>query len=205
MKHLWRNAVVYGGAFNPVTKAHLAVIHNLLLLGAPTVIVTPSACANAEDKELLSFEQRAYWLIAAIRDELPRELAQRVVVSEVLAVMDPALKGRTWHFLDHIKETPKALVVGTDQAAKLPSWYRGPELLQRVPFWVLPRQGQADVVPEALSAPPHRLFTLAQLAQPIPQASSTEIREHLRQRTQHHPHLPYVVWQLLYNSNPYRA
>jgi nicotinate-nucleotide adenylyltransferase len=164
-----RRVGLFGGSFDPVHNAHLAL-------------------AKLALDELMLDELR--WIPAGRpwqKARAPTDAAHRVAMLRLATAGEPrhvidqreiAREGPSYT-IDTVLELQAQeraewfLLIGQDQYAGLPSWHRWRELLPLVTFAVAGRAGQAPHAPPALAALPHRARTL-----PLPamMLSATEIR-----------------------------
>lgn len=132
---------ILGGAFNPVSKAHIELAKLVLNASrwADEVWMMP-AFQHMDGKQMLSSEHRIEMLkIAASNDG-------RIKVCDY--EIKHQLHGETYHMLNkliHDKEYENyrfSFVIGIDRANTIKDWYNSEELLKMdVPFIVVPRSG----------------------------------------------------------------
>jgi nicotinate-nucleotide adenylyltransferase len=166
---------VYGGSFDPPHVAHvLAATYVLRMGGFDRVIVVP-VFRHAFDKPLSAFEHRVRMCELAMCG-LPVDVSR---VEERLA--PPSY---TLHTIEQLaRDHPGwalALVVGSDVLHETHKWHRFERLVELAPLFVLGRSGHPHP-----DAPPAVL----------PEVSSTEVRELLRQRPPIDPRLRALVPQ----------
>jgi len=165
-----RRAALFGGSFDPVHKAHVALAHAALDgLGLDEVRWVPSG--NPWQKQavraLTPAAHREAMVRLAIQDE-PRFTLDRCEIQRP----GPS------YTLDTVRElqarepgTQWFLLIGQDQYANLHTWAQWPELLQRVALAVANRPGVLKpVAPEVLRFP-HRAVPL-----PMLDIAATDIR-----------------------------
>lgn len=163
---------LFGGSFDPPHLGHLAFAHfaldalqpdRLLWLPAgrqwqkPDQIMAAGVHRVQMLKRLTAHEKRF-----AVDD---RELHRR----------GPSFTADTLR--EFTKQQPGAelmFLIGQDQYARLPTWYRAELVLELATLVVVPRAGEAVVTPPGM--PPHRLQVLDLPDTPV---SSTAVREAL--------------------------
>lgn len=129
---------LYGGAFNPPTRGHHAVVRRLLRAGFDRVLVMP--CHGHTFGKLLAPAADRLALARACFADLPG-----VVVSSF--EIDARLGGSTYELLQHLKRDPEHartdffVVIGSDEANLLHRWKRSEELRKEACFVVVPRPG----------------------------------------------------------------
>ncbi|MDY0277812.1 MAG: nicotinate (nicotinamide) nucleotide adenylyltransferase [Acholeplasma sp.] len=124
--------IVYGGSFNPPTKAHVGIVNYLLnVYHNANVIVVP--VGNTYNKSsLVSFKHR-YKMLGDIFDS-----NKRVIVSDIENV--DQYKG-TFNTLKALNEMYKdlLLVVGSDNLYELDKWIEYENLLKNYPLIIIKR------------------------------------------------------------------
>ena len=129
---------LYGGAFNPPTRGHRAVVERLLRAWFSRVLVMP-CFGHTFGKQLAPALDRLA-LARACFSELP---GARVSSFEI----DAGLGGLTHELLQHLRRDPEHartdffVVIGSDEANQLHRWKRSEELRREARFVVLPRPG----------------------------------------------------------------
>ncbi|MFG6440564.1 nicotinate (nicotinamide) nucleotide adenylyltransferase [Roseateles sp. LKC17W] len=161
---------LFGGSFDPPHLGHLAFARFALEALAP---------------------ERLLWLPAGRQWQKPDQVmaagAHRVQMLRLLTAGEPrfAVDDRELHrrgpsftadtLGEFQRETPQAelmFLIGQDQYARLPSWYRAEAVTQLATLVVVPRAGEAVVTPPGM--PPHRLQVLNLPDIPL---SSTAVRD----------------------------
>ena len=166
---------VYGGSFDPPHVSHvLAVAYVLAVGGFERVIVVP-VFRHAFDKALAPFEHRVRMCELALRG-LPVEVSR---VEERLAPPSYTLH-TVQQLADDHPGWELSLVVGSDVLHETHKWHRFDRLVELSPLFVLGRAGHDHV-----GAPPSVL----------PEVSSSEVRELLRQRPPLDPRVRALVPQ----------
>jgi len=166
---------VFGGAFDPPHNAHVALVHAALAqLGLAELRIFPTGDAWHKERSLSSGDHR----LAMAR--LAFEALPHVVVdARELRRAGPTYTLDTLRELQ--QEQPAAelvLIMGADQAARLPLWQGWREILGIAVIAVAQRPGLtagSRFVPEALAdLPPNARFET--LVLPPMDTSATEIR-----------------------------
>ena len=121
--------IVYGGSFNPPTKAHKLIIDKLFLVFKPDNIIVVPVGDNYGKKDLISYEHRL---------EMAKLLDDRIIVSD-LENNDKYLG--TYNLLNKLKEYYDDLyyVIGSDNLINLDKWIDYKNLLKDFKFVVFNR------------------------------------------------------------------
>ena len=168
------HVALYGGAFNPPTRGHHAVVRRLLRAGFERVLVMP--CHGHTFGKRLAPALDRLALARACFANLPS-----VTVSSF--EIDARLGGSTYELLQHLgrapghAETEFFVVIGSDEANMLHRWQRSEELQKEARFVIIPRPGHPlNVGAEWARGPRHRIL---EEDGTLPEAASTEAREAL--------------------------
>lgn len=170
-----RETVIYGGAFNPPTLAHMAILRACFEYAEANnadVWIMPSG--NRRDKIIaVSRERRLGYIDALIRDAarnekdiarvVRNELERTVSVETIDTVreLQAAYPNRTFTF-----------VFGADSTETMEEWHEGSLLLDTLPILVVEREG-SRINPKARYAKPLQVTA--------PNVSSTQVRSFLEQ------------------------
>ncbi|NDY90216.1 nicotinate (nicotinamide) nucleotide adenylyltransferase [Ideonella livida] len=165
---------LFGGSFNPPHQAHLALARLARdHLGLDRLLWLPAGAPWQKPAgQLAPGEHRAAMVQALIRDEPGFELDTRE-----LRRQGPSYTLDT--VLTLAAERPGAelwLIIGQDQLARLHTWHRAAELVDRVHLAVAAREGQS---PQADPLLPIPRFPVVALPLPRTDLSATQIREEL--------------------------
>jgi nicotinate-nucleotide adenylyltransferase len=164
-----RRIGIYGGSFDPVHVAHLALARLALdHLGLDELRWLPTGHAYQKDRRLSDDHHRVAMLQRATAGE-PRF----VVDGRELRREGPSYTIDTVNEMQAEEDADWFLVVGQDQYANLPTWRRWRDLLPMVTWAVARRAGDEPAAPPEVAALPHRVEFL-----PLPamDVSSTDIR-----------------------------
>ena len=166
--HAGRRIGLFGGSFDPVHRAHLALAQSALaVLALDEMRWIPAGHAWQKARRLTDAAHREAMVRLAIAGE-PRFVLDRREIERA----GPSYMFDTVAALQ--AEQPGAqcfLVIGADQYAGLPSWHRWRELLARVTLAVANRPGQAPPAAAGQGDPAHCVVPL-----PMLDISSTAIR-----------------------------
>jgi nicotinate-nucleotide adenylyltransferase len=159
---------LFGGSFDPVHNAHLALAQSALgALRLDELRWIPAGQAYQKARPLSDATHRAAMVALAIRDEprfvLDTSELNRAGPSYTLDTVRAAQAGQG--------DAEWFLIIGADQYAGLHTWKDWPELLARVTLAVANRPGAAPPVDAAVLRAPHRVVPL-----PMLDISSTEVR-----------------------------
>jgi nicotinate (nicotinamide) nucleotide adenylyltransferase len=168
----WREVTaIFGGTFDPPHLGHREAVASLFKVpGVGRVFVSPAAtpplkASRASTEARIAMTRLAFAGLPDVTIDL-REIER--------AKKDPAKPSYSFDTLLELKrEIPGkqlAFVLGTDQAARLPSWHRYPEILDLCHWIVLKRKGSPASPPFGDSR-----FTVCETDASA--ASSTAIRE----------------------------
>jgi nicotinate-nucleotide adenylyltransferase len=166
-----RRVGLFGGSFDPVHNAHLALARSALdALALDAVYWIPAGLAWQKGGAVASAMQRAAMVDLAIAGEprfaLERCEIEREGASYTIDTVE-ALRRRE-------PDTCWWLVLGQDQLARLPTWHRWRELVAQVRLGVAERAGDAVRAPAELGAVALQPVPLPPLA-----ISSSDIRARL--------------------------
>ncbi len=143
MEYTPKETIIYGGAFNPPTRAHQKIVQGCIDYAEPRgaeVWLLPSA--SRRDKTIVaSYERRLQLLEALLSDVMHRTVRVEISTME----LDRAKATETY-------ETVQALaaaypdrtfrwVFGSDSVATMPLWRGGEWLLRNLPMLIAERSG----------------------------------------------------------------
>lgn len=172
-----QKVALLGGAFDPIHHGHMEIAREVLRLGLVDEVWLMPCYDHLGGKNMAPAEQRL---------EMCR-IAARSVAN--VGVFDYEIRhefrGETYHFVKKLLSEEIArvrcdfsLIIGQDNADKLPSWMNGEALERLLPFFVIPRSGsQAPDHSSWYLREPHRYL---REASEILATSSTEVRQRLK-------------------------
>ena len=136
---------IYGGAFNPPHAGHANVMIEASKQ-AKHVLVAPSY-KHPFGKVMVDYEQRPLWL-SRITDRVRAQCRSPINVSHIEYMLALKMEGPVYSFnllsyaaeINGIDPKSVALVVGQDVADLLPTFYLGPELLEKFSIITVPEQ-----------------------------------------------------------------
>lgn len=168
MKRAGQRIGLFGGSFDPVHCAHVALAQSALAeLKLDQLRWVPAGLAYQKARPLTDAQHRAAMVQLAIAgeprfvlDESELERAGPSYTLDTVRAAQAVEPGAAWF-----------LIIGADQYAGLHTWKDWPELLARVTLAVANRPGAAPAVDAAVLRAPHRVVPLAMM-----DISSTEVR-----------------------------
>lgn len=136
----------YGGAFNPMTKAHLEIISNIL------------ERMQIEDRLVIAItthDYKKYQFSYDIRkDIITKNLLNIPIVGKRIKLVNQS--ERTWKFLNSLTREQVTIVLGEDEYTDLQKglWHYSKELLDKYKFLVIPRTNNisASIVREMINS-----------------------------------------------------
>ncbi len=136
---------IFGGTFDPIHIAHLAAAeaaYHALDLDVVSFVPTGSPWQKA-DRDVSSAAHRLAMTGLGIGGVDYFTVDDREIVRE----------GPTYTIdtLDELADDEVTLILGADSAVGIPTWHRGPEVLQRVRLAVVPRPGTSRDEVEAIA------------------------------------------------------
>lgn len=182
------NIAIVGGSFNPPHLCHLFIVQYLLAAAKPDQVWLLPCYQHAFRKVLAPFEHRLKMCelaIEAFRDERVKALPLERDRRGTSWTIDTVRYVKRLHPDDHF-----LWVVGSDVLAELHRWKNFDELQQAVEFWVVPRAGMLPAasraghehpIPTSIQRLLDQAHELEQQGLFLPNISSSQIRERLRQ------------------------
>ena len=167
-----QETIIYGGAFNPPTLAHKAILEacvDYAQIKQADVWVMPSG--DRQDKTIATSRgMRLAYIEAMIESVDNQNLTPKVVTSE----LDRTVMVETYDTVRELEqEYPDrrfTFVFGADSTETMASWHGGEELLDNLSMLVVEREGSI-VNPMARHA--------VRMQVNVPNVSSTQVRERL--------------------------
>lgn len=124
--------IIYGGSFNPPTKAHYIISKYLLEKYPDSKLIFLPTSLNYKKKDLISNYQR-YKMLKIIC----KGLGKRAKVS-IYELIQKRYKG-TFYSLKHFKDS--FFVMGADNFKKITTWKHYPDVVKENKFIIIPREG----------------------------------------------------------------
>ena len=165
--------IVYGGAFNPPTLAHQAIVQACIEYAEPRnaeVWLLPSG--NRADKTIdTSYERRLRLLDALVKDVVSRGVQLKINSTELDREEPTQTYETIEEFEDAYPDRAFRWVFGTDSVASMPLWEKGEWMKENVLMLVVDRPG-APLVEIGKNA--------EWLPAETPTISSTEVRRRMQ-------------------------
>lgn len=162
---------LFGGSFNPPTRAHRALAEAALAqLDLDELVAVPAGQPWQKAGQALADGAHRAAMTELALAGLPRCRVSRLEIERA----GPSYSIDTLAALQSGSGEDWFLVIGQDQYARLSSWHRVGELLARCQLAVAARAGSAVQADPAL--PPHRL---RRLELPADAVSASQVRERL--------------------------
>ncbi len=174
MKHIEtrKDTIIYGGAFNPPTRAHQAILQACVDRAEQTgadVWLMPSGSRTDKTIEV-SREDRLRMLDALVEDVVARTVHIHIDTSELDKARQTETFDTVLHFDKSYPDRQFIWVFGSDSIETMPDWYMGEWMVDNLPMLVVERPG----------APIRRLGRHAsRLSVDSITVSSTEVRQKL--------------------------
>lgn len=164
---------LYGGAFDPVHRGHIDVSQGILKTGIIDQVWLMPCNQHVFEKDLTSAKHRLK--MCNIACEGVRG------VSTFSYEINKGLSGKTYDFLksllssDYVDRYQFYYIIGLDNALNIQEWYNWEEVINMIPFIVVPRKGYQDVTRD-LKWFHHKPHIYLREVDAI-DCSSTEVRE----------------------------
>lgn len=167
-----KNTIIYGGAFNPPTRAHQAILQACVeraeILDAD-IWLLPSG--NRTDKKIDTSRERRIQMVQALASDVLRRGVE-IVIQET--ELDRTVQTETYDtvqaFNDAFPDRCFTWVFGSDSVATMPKWHGGEWMMSHLAMLVVNRPGSP-------------INTLGQFATILPvetiNTSSTEVRKRI--------------------------
>lgn len=138
-----KDTIIYGGAFNPPTRAHQAILQACVDRAEQInadVWILPSG--NRTDKTIeVSRKDRIRMLDALMRDVVSRTVNLHIDTSELDKVEPTETFDTVLHFDKSYPDRQFIWVFGSDSVATMPDWYMGEWMTENLPMLVVERPG----------------------------------------------------------------
>ena len=166
---------ILGGAFNPPTKGHTSLAHEVLNARLVGEIWLMPTFNHIEGKKVVPFNSRVRMCDMAINNMED----SRIRVSTFEKIFPEAIS--TWNIFNKLRETYAHheffMIIGMDRALDITSWYNWEELIENVPFIVVDRNHESFITRESVDIDWFRKENHQYLVNAgIPDISSTAIR-----------------------------
>lgn len=125
--------ILYGGAFNPPTIAHVSIIKFLLEEYKDANIILLPTNNNYKEHDNIDFSHRVR-MLEIIKGYLKNN---RLIISNYELTLDKYYG--TYYTLKHFNHP--YFVIGSDQLEKIDQWIKYPEVVIENKFIVIPRKG----------------------------------------------------------------
>jgi nicotinate-nucleotide adenylyltransferase len=132
--------LVYGGAFNPPTKAHKIIFETLMKTYQPSLFIFIPVGKAYPKAQLVDFHHRKAML------ELLSANHPNVLISDF--EQSDAFKGTisALDYFKHLYQTEVKFVLGLDNVLDLPNWIEYPRLMAENQFIAIDRQGSVSSI-----------------------------------------------------------
>ena len=189
-KRLEGHTAIFGGTFDPVHNAHLAIAKAARDKFQPRKILFVPAASPPHKRgiELAPFEDRARML------ELACAGIERCEVSRIEENAHPSYSILTIGKLLAANAGPLAFLIGADAFAEIRTWKRWQDVVRLVDFIVVTRPGSVYDAPEG-----SRVHELSDLELPV---SSSEVRDEIARGATAVP-VPKTVLQYIFAHGLY--
>lgn len=172
MEHIPTETIIYGGAFNPPTLAHQAILQACIDYAEPRaadVWLLPSA--SRKDKVIDVLPERRLELCDALLEDV---MSRTVAVTVNTAELDREMPTETYETVRTLSaaypERSFVWVFGSDSVASMPSWGHGECLKDSLAMLVVDRPGSPQI---------QLGVNAAWLTANTPIISSTEVRRRM--------------------------
>lgn len=166
-----KNVALFGGAFDPPTKGHMAIAEAVLELPHIDEVWFMPCYVHMFDKRMQSYDTRVEMLRLMTNGNDSLKVSQferehNLITGSTYELLT-RLNGSSWDYA----EGSFSFIAGLDNANSIEKWHRWAEIIKLVAFIVLPRGGQAPSKAAWYSKKPHSI-----LDKEIPPVSSTLAR-----------------------------
>jgi nicotinate-nucleotide adenylyltransferase len=192
-----RRIGLFGGSFNPPTKAHLYVAEQLIERGIVDEVQFVPAYVSYHHKEYEATPQQRCDMIQLMIEESKFEPVLYVNDFEIVHQMQSSTYDFIKEFfnvgVDLSDEIEYYFIVGGDNAKKVPNFINGEELIKAIPFIVVNRGHQTVDHIEWCSKDPHIVVELGN-KHDMDDCSSTDIRNEIRTMESNGLHCNFFRW-----------
>lgn len=138
-----KETIIYGGAFNPPTLAHQAIVEKCIdyaHIHDGEIWLLPSG--ERKDKTIaVQIDQRLALLEAFIKDIDAGDVPIRIEESELRRQQPTETCETVREYHEHYPDRRFVWVFGTDSLLSMPSWRDGDRLLRTLPMLIAERDG----------------------------------------------------------------
>lgn len=189
---LQKHTAIFGGTFDPVHNAHLAIAQAARdKFQLRKILFVPAATPpHKRGVEMAPFEDRVRML------ELACAGMDRCEVSRIEQDAHPSYSILTIEKLLAANAGPLAFLIGADAFAEIRTWKRWQDVTRLVDFIVVTRPGSVYDAPEG-----SRVHELADLELPV---SSSEVRDEIARGSADVP-VPGAVLQFIFGNRLYAS
>ncbi|HEY8885933.1 MAG TPA: nicotinate-nicotinamide nucleotide adenylyltransferase [Candidatus Microsaccharimonas sp.] len=142
MEHQQRiETIIYGGAFNPPTLAHIAILQSCVEYARPRgadVWVMPSG-VRSDKPQAIDHERRLAYVDAMIADVDTYGVTTQLYTKELERTIPVETFDTVLELNDEYPEREFTWVFGADSTETMGDWYNGPWLLENLSMLVLER------------------------------------------------------------------
>lgn len=142
-ENLKQETIIYGGAFNPPTRAHHAIVQACVDYAEPRgadVWLLPSG--DRLDKQIgVSRERRLQYLQALSSDIVARTVRLHIETSEIDRTVPTETIDTVREMDERYPDRQFVWVFGSDSVATMPSWQDGEWMVDNLPMLVIDRPG----------------------------------------------------------------
>jgi nicotinate-nucleotide adenylyltransferase len=188
--------LIYGGAFNPPTIAHQAILQELIKYGSKkaescSIILMPSG--DRVDKTIGSTSSLKLKYTKALLDSVKTYENTKIIIDnyESSSKKETSTINTNKYINNHYKTGKKVWVFGSDSINTMRQWPGGVELWNGLHILVVGRPGHP-----AIDMPPNS----STLKFKMPKISSTEVRNRIALNQSVEDLVPVEVWKILNTS-----
>jgi nicotinate-nucleotide adenylyltransferase len=170
-----RRIGLFGGSFNPPTKAHLYVAEQLIERGIVDDVQFVPAYVSYHHKEYEASCTDRLSMLSLMVDESKYKQNLSVNAFEMIHKMQSSTYDFVTRFCDEGADSTNKyyFIVGGDNARKVPNFINGEELIKSIPFIVVNRGYENIESIEWCNNDPHITVNIGDV---LPFCSSTQIR-----------------------------
>jgi nicotinate-nucleotide adenylyltransferase len=137
--------IIYGGAFNPPTLAHIAIMQACVQYARPRgaeVWIMPSG-VRVDKPDAIDHERRLTYVNAMVEDVDTEGVATQIYTKELERTVSVETFDTVLELNDAFADREFTWVFGADSTETMGEWYNGPWLLENLSMLVLERDGYA--------------------------------------------------------------